>query len=233
MTEDPLYIAVDLGAGSGRVFLAGVASATFTLKEVRRFNYPATQTDGHLRWDFPTIIAEVKSGLMDASARARELNRPIVSIGVDSWGVDYGLIDEAGKLIENPICYRDPRTEGVMERVFARVSRAEIFERTGIQFLSFNTLFQLCAHASEGIPAEASRLLMIPDLVNLFLTGRAVTEYTNATTTQMLTAGTRTWDRELIDRLGLPSSLPGQIVPAGSDLGLLKPALADELCLEG
>ena len=233
MTNDTLYIAVDLGAGSGRVFLAGVASETFTLEEVRRFSYPATQADGHLRWDFPKIFAEIESGLMEASGRARELNRSIVSIGVDSWGVDYGLIDAAGKLIENPVCYRDPRTQGVMDQVFARVSRAEIFERTGIQFLSFNTLFQLYAHAEEGIPFEASRFLMIPDLVNYFLTGRAVNEYTNATTTQMLNAGTGVWDRELIERLGLPSSLLGELVPPGSDLGLLKPTLADELRLEG
>jgi rhamnulokinase len=120
-----------------------------------------------------------------------------------------------------------------MEQVFSRVSRAEIFERTGIQFLSFNTLFQLYAHAAEGIPFEASRLLMIPDLVNFFLTGRAANEYTNATTTQMLNSGTRMWDRKLIERLGLPSRLLREPVAAGSDLGLLKPALADELHLEG
>lgn len=170
---------------------------------------------------------------MEASGRARELNRPIFSIGVDSWGVDYGLIDAGGELIENPVCYRDPRTQGVMEQVFTRVPRAEIFERTGIQFLPFNTLFQLYAHAADRLPGEATRLLMIPDLVNLLLTGRAATEYTNATTTQMLNAKSGTWDREMIDRLGLPSRSLCELVPAGSDLGLLKPALAYELRLEG
>jgi rhamnulokinase len=230
--NDPLYIAVDLGAGSGRLFLAGFGPADLTLEELRRFTYPASQLDDHLRWDFPKIFAEIKAGLTEAGRRARELDRPIVSIGVDSWGVDYGLIDAAGNLIEDPVCYRDPRTQGVMEQVFTRVPRAEIFERTGIQFLPFNTLFQLYAHAKDRIPDEATRLLMIPDLVNFFLTGRAVTEYTNATTTQMLNARSGTWDRRMIGRLGLPSRLLGELVPAGSDLGLLKPALADELRLE-
>ena len=232
MIDDPLYIAVDLGAGSGRVFLSDLAKGKFELKEVRRFSYPATQSVGNLRWDFPKIFDEIRAGLKDASQRARELGRRILSIGVDSWAVDYGLIDARGELIENPVSYRDQRTQGVMEQVFARVPREEIFERTGIQFLPFNTLFQLYTHA-DRMPDEAARLLMIPDLVNFFLTGRAVTEYTNATTTQMLNAGSGAWDREMIDRLELPSSLLCEIVPAGGDLGLLKPALADELSLEG
>jgi len=231
--NDPLYIAVDLGAGSGRVFLAGFGPADLTLEELRRFTYPASHFDGHLRWDFPKIFDEIRAGLKDAGLRARELDRPVFSIGVDSWGVDYGLINARGELIENPVCYRDHRTQGVMEQVFTRVPRAEIFERTGIQLLPFNTLFQLCAHAADRMPDEATRLLMIPDLVNFFLTGRSVTEYTNATTTQMLNARSGTWDREMIDRLGLPSRLLCELVPAGSDVGLLKPALADELRLEG
>ena len=233
MIDDPLYIAVDLGAGSGRVFLVDVAPDGLRLEELRRFTYPATQLDRLLRWDFPKIFDEIKAGLKNAGQRARELGRRIVSVGVDSWAVDYGLIDARGELIENPVCYRDQRTQGVMEQVFARVPREEIFERTGIQFLPFNTLFQLHAHAADGMPDEAIQLLMIPDLVNFFLTGRAVTEYTNATTTQIVNAGSGTWDREMIDRLELPSSLLCEIVPPGSDLGLLKPALADELSLEG
>jgi len=231
--DDPLYIAVDLGAGSGRVFLADVAFDDFAVEEVRRFNYPASETDGHLRWDLPKILAETRAGLMEAGQRARERGRRIHSVGVDSWGVDYGLIDAHGDLIENPVCYRDHRTRGVIEHVSERVPRAEIFERTGIQFLELNTLFQLYAHAEAGIPSDAVRLLMIPDIVNLFLTGRSVTEYTNATTTQMINARTGTWDGPVLDRLGLPSRLLGDLVPAGSDLGMMKPALADELRLEG
>src|SRR5204862_103570 len=119
MTDDPLYIAVDLGAGSGRVFLAGVARAELLLEEVRRFQYPPVQLQNHLRWNLPEIFEEIKTGIRVASERARELRRPIQSIGVDSWGVDYGLIDAEGKLRELPICYRDERTQGVMEQVVA------------------------------------------------------------------------------------------------------------------
>jgi rhamnulokinase len=231
--NESLYIAVDLGAGSGRVFLAGVAAGELLLEEVRRFRYPASQSAGYLRWNFPQIFAEIKTGLRAAYQRARALKRPVQSIGVDSWGVDYGLLDGAGELLENPICYRDERTRGMIEEVFARVAREEIFERTGIQFLVFNTLFQLYAQAQIGIPERATTLLLIPDLVNFFLTGRAVTEYTNATTMQVLNARTREWDSDLLERLRLPSNLLTEIVSAGTDLGTLKPALADEFGLEG
>src|SRR5262245_11719045 len=200
---EPLYIAVDLGAGSGRVFLAAPVPAEFLLEEISRFQYPPTASGGHLRWNLPEIFEQIKQGLRKAAARARELDRPIQSIGADSWGVDYGLIDAEGKLVELPICYRDERTRRAMEDVFAQVPREEIFLRTGIQFLPFNTLFQLYAHAHEGIPAQADTLLLMPDLINLFLTGEARTEFTNATTTQMFNAFTNTWDHELLDRLAL------------------------------
>ena len=140
---DSLYIAVDLGAGSGRVFLAGVAQEELLLEEIRRFHYPPSEFDGHLRWNVPQIFQEIKTGLQAAGERARELKRPIYSIGVDTWGVDYGLINEKGELLENPVCYRDKRTNNAMKQVFAQVSREEIFQKTGIQFLVFNTLFQL------------------------------------------------------------------------------------------
>src|SRR2546428_1416518 len=229
MTEDSLYIAVDLGAGSGRVFLTGVAPREWLLEEVRRFHYPPRQFAGHLRWDVPRIFEEIKTGMRQACERARQLRRPIESVGVDSWGVDYGLIDAAGKLLEPPICYRDERTQGVIEQVFARVSRAEIFERTGVQFMSFNTLFQLYAHAQEGIPANARRLLLIPDLINFFLTGKAVSEYTNATTTQMVDPRTGRWNCEMLERLGLPTNLLPEIVTAGTELGVVRSDLAAEV----
>lgn len=231
--QDSLYIAVDLGAGSGRVFLCGFAPDELLLEEVRRFHYPPRETGGHLRWDIAKIFDEIKLGLREAATRARTLGRKIQSIGVDSWGVDYGLLDESGLLIEDPVCYRDSRTEGLMEQVFARFPREEIFRRTGIQFLVFNTLFQLYAHAQEGIPKNARRLLLIPDLINFFLTGRAVTEYTNATTTQMLSAEGGAWDTGMLEQLNLPANLLAQVVPAGTDLGTLEPTLADELGLEG
>ena len=231
--EDSLYIAVDLGAGSGRVFLAGVAPGELLLEEVRRFKYPPRREDGRLRWPFAEIFGEIREGLREAGERARGLGRKVRSVGVDSWGVDYGLLDAGGRLLENPVCYRDERTRGVPEEVFAAVPRDELFARTGIQLLDFNTLYQLRAHAREGLPGGAGRLLLIPDLVNFFLTGRAACEYTNATTTQMVDARTGLWDGELLGRLGLPAHLLAEIVPAGADLGPLKREVADELGLAG
>ncbi len=231
--NESLQIAVDLGAGSGRVFLAGVRPEAFLLEEVRRFSYPPSESAGHLRWDVPKVFAEIKLAARQAGQRARVLKQPVQSIGVDSWGVDYGLIDANGKLIEHPICYRDRRTQSVMDQVFARIPRAEIFARTGIQFLSFNTLFQFYAHTQAGALDAARRLLLIPDLINFFLTGKAVSEYTNTTTTQMVNAESGTWDREMLLRLGLPVNLLAEIVPAGAELGNLSPPLAAELGLDG
>jgi rhamnulokinase len=231
--NEPLYIAVDIGAGSGRVFLVGVAPGELLIEEAYRFHYPPARRQGHLRWDLHGVFADIKAGLFVAGEKARRFKRPVVSVGVDSWGVDYGLIDADGNLVEDPICYRDERTAGVMEQVFELTPRAEIFARTGIQFLAFNTLFQLFAHARSSIPSSAAKMLLIPDLINFLLTGRIVTEYTNATTTQMIEAETAAWDHPLIEGLGLPSRLPAEIVPAGADLGPLSPELAEELDLKG
>jgi rhamnulokinase len=225
----PLFIAVDLGAGSGRVFLAGFDDSEFLLQQIRRFHYPPAISTGHLRWDLPRIFGEIKQGLREAAARARELGPAIQSIGVDSWGVDYALVDAEGNLVEWPICYRDRRTQGVMEEVFACMSRDEIFNQTGIQFLTFNTLFQLYAHVREGIPTNATSLLLIPDLINFLLTGKHATEYTNATTTQMLNAQTGDWDYDLFSRLSLPQRLLAEVVPSGAEVGPLRAELADEL----
>jgi len=227
----PLYIAVDLGAGSGRIFLAGVDPGEFFLEEIHRFQYPPSDESGLLRWDFSHIFKQIKQGLRKTGTRAKELARPVQSIGVDSWGVDYGLLDVGGELIADPICYRDKRTDGVMERVFAIVPRAEIFEKTGVQFQNFNTLYQLF---SEGRNVEtATRLLLLPDLINFFLTGKEVAEYTNATTTQMVNAATGRWDHDLIERLKLPAGILPEIVPAGTDLGPLKPEIEAEVGLCG
>ena len=231
--SDPLHIAIDLGAGSGRVFLAGVAPGEMTLQEIRRFQYPPSIQDGHMRWNLSHIFEEIKEGLREAGDQARASGRRVESIGVDSWGVDYGFIDNDGEIVEDPVCYRDERTSGEMERVFGQIPREKIFARTGIQFLNFNTLFQLNAQMREGLPARAAKLLMIPDLINFRLTGKAVTEYTNATTTQLLNAETGEWDAWIIERLGLPDQLLSEIVPAGTDLGPITPQLARDLNLDG
>ncbi|MEZ5426831.1 MAG: rhamnulokinase family protein [Pyrinomonadaceae bacterium] len=230
MINENVYIAVDLGAGSGRVFLCEPGEAEFLLEEIHRFTYPPREESGHLRWDFLKIFAEIKTGLKKAARRAQTLNRKIHSIGVDSWAVDYGLLDERGNLLADPVCYRDSRTDGAMEKIFAAVPRPEIFERTGIQFLNFNTIFQF---SSEGETLEkADRLLLLPDLINYFLTGTAAAEYTNATTTQLVNAETGNWDFELLEKLNLPKNILPGIVPAGTDLGFLKPDVAAELNLE-
>ena len=224
-----VYIAIDLGAGSGRVFLAGLDSDSMLLEEVHRFQYPPAESNGHLRWDLQLIFTEIKRGLRAAGAKARDLGRNIESVGVDSWGVDYGLIDADSELVESPVCYRDERTLGAMAQVFEQIPREQIFERTGIQFMPFNTLFQLFVHARQGIPRDARTLLLIPDVINFFLTGRRVTEYTNATTTQMINARTRQWDTELLNRLELPTNLLPKIIAAGSEVGRIKAELAGEL----
>jgi rhamnulokinase len=229
----PLFIAVDLGAGSGRVFLGDVAPEELLVEEIRRFTYPPRRIDGHLRWDFERLAREVLRGLHDAAVRARTLGRRVQSVGVDSWGVDYGLTDADGILIEDPICYRDDRTDGAMDAAFRLMPRDEIFRRTGIQFLAINTIFQLVAHASAGFPVHAAHLLLIPDLVNAVLTGRPVTEYTNATTTQLVSAATGAWDDDLIAALGLPRKLFCPIVPTGATIGPLLAGIAGPADLDG
>jgi rhamnulokinase len=228
-TTDHFYIAVDLGAGSGRVFLCDL-DEKFSLAEIHRFAYPPREEKGHLRWDFERIFGEIKKGLKNAGVRAKELNKKIYSLGVDSWAVDYGLLDAHGNLLSNPVCYRDSRTVEAMEKLFEKVPRGSIFEKTGIQFLNFNTIFQL--FSEDGNLAKADKVLLLPDLINYFLTGKIFAEYTNATTTQFLNAETKNWDFELFDKLNLPARLLPEIIPAGTDLGFLKTEIAEELKLE-
>ena len=226
---NPLYIAVDLGAGSGRVFIGGVGEGELLLEEIHRFRYPPGKRDGHLRWDFAAIFENIKNGLRKASARAFEMDRPVLTLGVDGWGVDYGLLNSNGELLADPVCYRDDRTRDAMAVAFETVDRSEIFRRTGIQFLNFNTLFQLISEESDL--SMVDKLLLLPDLINFFLTGRAVAEFTNATTTQMVDSGTGDWDREMLNRFRIPDSILCEIVPAGANLGKLRPELAANLSL--
>jgi sugar (pentulose or hexulose) kinase len=134
-------------------------------------------------------------------------------VGIDCWGVDYGLVDGDGTLLEDPVCYRDARTDGMMDAAFERVPRAEMFARTGIQFMQLNTVFQVFAHVREGLSGDAKRLLLVPDLVGAMLSGRAVTEFSIGTTTQMFNASTGTWDDEMLGRLGIPRDLLCEVIP--------------------
>jgi rhamnulokinase len=216
------HLAFDLGAGSGRAMLGSVGEDRLELAELHRFHYAPETKDGHLRWPFARVLVGIEAGL--GAARAAHAGS-LASLGVCSWGVDYGLVDADGRLLEDPIAYRDHRTDAERERVLRAVPEAELFERTGIQYLQFNTLFQLHAHVREGLPRGARRLLMIPDLVHHALCGSEHGEYTNASTTQLLDVRARGWADDLFDRLGLPRALMPELVAPGTRLGLLDPRL--------
>lgn len=226
MTPRRAFLAIDLGAGSGRAFLGGFDGPGPLLEEVRRFHYPPERRAGHLRWDMAHILDEVREAVRVAGRVVHARRERLVSVGVCSWGVDYGLLDAAGALLEDPVCYRDLRTDGAIESVTRAVPRDDIFRRTGLQFLPFNTLFQLDAHRRAGLPAAAERLLLIPDLCHQALCGSLTGEYTNASTTQLLALSTKDWDRELAERVGLPAALLPPLLPPGTDLGPLDGTLA-------
>ncbi|PYQ49471.1 MAG: rhamnulokinase, partial [Acidobacteria bacterium] len=229
MVAPSFHLAIDLGAGSGRAMVGRVDPSGLVLRETHRFHYRPGWSNGHLRWDFERLLEGVRAGIRSAHSAALEMGGVLESVGVDSWGVDYGLLDADGRLLEEPISYRDSRTGGIMDEVFARVPREEIFARTGIQFLPFNTLYQLVAHARAGLPAHAARLLMVPDLCHHMLCGSVVGERTNASTTQLLGATDGQWERTLFDRLDLPLALMPEVVAAGTELGALAPRHQKEL----
>jgi rhamnulokinase len=226
MARPRFHLALDLGAASGRAVLGSLGENGLELHEVHRFTYAPRPVGEHLRWDAARLFEGVRAALGLSRATAADMEVDVISAGVDSWGVDYGLVDGGGQLLEDPVCYRDDRTsDAVLAGVFASVPREELFARTGIQFLPFNTVFQLAAHVREGVPPAAARLLLIPDLCHHLLCGSLVTEVTNASTTGLLAAHTKTWDDELFVRLGLPRPLMPDIVPAGAQLGTLRTGL--------
>jgi rhamnulokinase len=211
------YLAFDLGAESGRAMLGRLRSGVLDLQEIHRFPNEPIRKEGSLRWDIRALWTEMRRSL-DLTTDT------LTSIGVDTWGVDYALIDERGELVENPYHYRDERTRGMMEAVLERVPRETIYAITGTQFLPFNTLYQLYAacQLTPAIIQQARALATIPDLLNYWLTGTLVSEYTNATTTQFVDARARTWATDLLATLGLPSRLLAPIVEPGTVIGQLK-----------
>jgi len=223
------YLAFDLGAESGRAVLGYLNSGILRIEEVHRFANDPVEYAGSLHWDMPRLWLEMRKALSGLKETRLE------GIGVDAWGVDYALLGEGGELLQNPYHYRDMRTKGVMDDVFRIVPREEIYRATGIQFMSINTLYQLFAARMQtpGMLKAAQRLLTIPDLLNYWLTGEVVCEFTNATTTQMVDPRTRSWAMELIDRLQLPTRLLAPIVEPGSLLGTLRSELAGSSALAG
>lgn len=222
-----VFLAVDLGASSGRVMAAEVDQRAVTLQEVHRFPNGGHLVNGHYHWNTLGLYAEIKEGLAKA---AKQYGNRIVSLGVDSWGVDYGLFDRNGSLLGLPYQYRDSRTNGMLEWVARRIPKRKIYEITGIQFMFFNTLLQLASEVKARAPAleVARRLLFTPDLMNFWLSGVAANEYTIASTSQLLDARKRTWSRPLLKAVGLPSRLFGDIVQPGTVLGPPRADVAEE-----
>lgn len=223
------YLAVDFGGGSGRVMAGVVTGRTLKLEEVHRFSNRQIRLGKHLYWDFLALFEEMKTGLKLAAARYGDVK----SIGIDTWGVDFGLIDKAGNLMGNPRCYRDESTEGMPEEVFRLIDRKEHFRETGIQVMPINTLFQLCVRMKEDKQGldMADRLLFMPDLFSYYLTGRAGNEYCIASTSEMLDARKREWNYGLIRKLGLPEHLFGELLMPGTVRGTLLPDVAEEVGL--
>jgi rhamnulokinase len=223
------YLAFDFGAESGRAVLAHLRSGVITTEEVYRFANEPIEYGGSLHWDAPKLWLEVRKTI----SRLEEVE--LSGIGVAAWGVDYALLGKRGELLLNPYHYRDKRTDGVMNLVFETVSREKIYHETGIQFIPINTLYQLFA-AKRDTPdllRAAKTLLTIPDLFHYWLTGNAVCEFTNATTTQMVNAEKRDWSRDLMQKLDLPVDLPAKIVEPGTQIGRLTTKLAGSTALRG
>jgi rhamnulokinase len=223
------YLAFDFGAESGRAVLARFESGLVSMEEVRRFKNEPVEYGGSLHWDVPRLWWEVRQTLAGLE------NLELAGIGVDAWGVDYALLGEGGELLQNPYHYRDGRTRGVMANVFQKVPKEEIYWATGIQFMPINTLYQVWA-AKRDTPEllnVARRLITIADLLHFWLTGNAVCEFTNATTTQLVNPVARTWAKELIERLELPSHLWGQIIEPGTVVGTLLPNICRDAALAG
>ncbi len=209
------FLALDLGAESGRALLGRLQNGALEVSEIYRFSNEPVRCRGELHWDILRLWHEVKKALGEGSLPKLE------SVGVDTWGVDYALLGEEGRLLENPYHYRDSRTDGIMDAVFSIVPRERIYQVTGIQFLPFNTLYQLFA-ASRLTPKTilaAQALATIPDLLNYWLCGNLVSEYTNATTTQLVDGRSRGWAAGLLGELDLPSRLLQPIVQPGTVVG--------------
>lgn len=224
-------LAVDLGADSGRVILGTEVGGEIRQEVLHRFpNVPQRAADGSLHWDIEALWTGILAGLRLGAATG-----PIDSIAVDTWGVDYGLVDAQGNLLEAPYHYRDARTEGIAQEVSERFGREALFARTGTRSLPFNTVFQLVAHQRHdpGLLARAHRLLTIPDLLAYRLSDTMANEWTNAGTTGLTRAGEPAWDLELIRDLGLPEHLFGTIVRPGTILASLRPDLVASLGFTG
>jgi rhamnulokinase len=232
MRDTRNYLAVDLGAESGRTIVGILDDSHLSLTETHRFaNGPVPLPDG-LHWDVLRLWSEIKAGIGISSAN---FNTSLESIGLDTWGVDFALLDKYGALLSNPFHYRDGRTDGMLEEAFKRMSRADIFTNTGIQFMQLNTLYQLLAMVVSKSPLfeVAKTFVTIPDLFNYWLSGELTNEFTNSTTTQCLDPHKRDWATLVLDAMNIPAHLFGPITDSGTLIGTLLPRVAEETGASG
>jgi rhamnulokinase len=234
MSETVNFLAIDIGASSGRVMLGRMSGAPgaprFDLHELHRFENTPVAVQGHLHWDVLRLWHEIEIGLGKYAAQHHEL---LVSLGIDTWGVDFGLLDNAGRLLGNPYHYRDLRTEGMPQLVERCVPDMRLFARTGIQRLPINTLYQLFSMRQDRDPQldAAKTLLLMPDLFHYWLTGRIVAEYTNATTTQLYDALEGRWAGDIMEELDLPAAILPPVVAPGTLLGEILPEVRERVGL--
>ncbi len=228
MDREKRVLAFDFGASGGRAILGTFNGKTIYLKEVHRFSNDPVFVQGTLYWDVLRLFHEIKQGLVKAKLLGR-----IDSIGVDTWGVDFGLLDPAGRLLENPVHYRDQRTAGMLEEAFRKLDPKEFYDRTGNQFMEINTAFQLLSLAEHRpeLLERAQTMLLMPDLFNYLLCGSKKTEYSIGSTTQLLEAKERCWSTKVIQSLGIPQHIFTEIIPPGTPLGPVSSELAEELGL--
>ena len=224
------YLAVDLGAESGRVMAGRFDGKRVSLNQVHRFSNGPVRVGNTLRWNVLGLWSEIQNGLREAGA---QFGGSAVSVGVDTWGVDYVLMNRHDEILGQPWHYRDVRTDGMMQKAFQKVSRAEIFAETGLQFMQLNSLYQLLAACDRDpeLVAQAERLLLMPDFFHWCLSGSRVVEFTNATTTQMLSARTRTWAADMLRRFQIPVSMLPELIQPGTSLGTLRKDIADSCSL--
>ena len=225
MSEQKCYLAIDIGASSGRHILGWMDKGKMRIEEIYRFENKLVKQNGHLCWNLDHLFHEVVTGLR----KCKELNRVPASVGIDTWGVDFVLLDKNGNFIGNTVAYRDGRTKGMDEEVYKVISESELYSRNGIQKQLFNSIYQLMAIKQETPQAleKAERFLMIPEYLNYRLTGVAMNEYTNATTSQLVNAETQDWDYELLEMLDFPTKIFGPLQMPKTLVGKLSPAIAE------
>jgi rhamnulokinase len=231
MTDAHHYLAIDLGAESGRLIVGSLADDHLVLTETHRFaNRPVCLPDG-LHWDVLRLWSEIKTGLCLSSG---QFNQGLDGVGIDSWGVDFALLDRSGAMLSNPHHYRDERTNGMLEAAFQCMPPAQIFASTGIQFMQINTLYQLLSISLQGSPLldMADRFVTIPDLFNYWLSGVITNEFTNATTTQCFDPRRRDWVFPVLNAMGIPARIFGPVADPGTLIGPLRPDLAHETGLD-